>query len=158
MIAGTAGGRIGLGYAADSKKGVEVVYSGQRCGALGLHKSTQQIDSTMAKALRVDPGADDRVLVAISLGTKPTAGYELTLVSWRAGDVPQIIVRQASPDPDAIVAQVLTVPCLVLRLPGKWADERKRVRVVTVQGVELGTVALARPFTAVRRRSEELGR
>ena len=64
------------------------------------------------------PGNAQR-LIAISRGEQPTAGYGLELISasTATGDEIEVIVRFREPLADAVVAQVITQPCLVLALP-----------------------------------------
>lgn len=58
-------------------------------------------------------------LIAISRGEQPTAGYGLDLVSASTtnGETIEVIVNWREPAADAVVAQVITHPCLVLGLP-----------------------------------------
>ncbi len=64
------------------------------------------------------PG-DPKRLIAISRGEQPTAGYALELISasTATGDEIEIVVRFREPAADAVVAQIITKPCLVLGLP-----------------------------------------
>lgn len=58
-------------------------------------------------------------LVAISRGEQPTAGYgfELISASTTTGNEIMVTVRWREPAADAVVAQVITQPCLVIGLP-----------------------------------------
>ena len=66
-----------------------------------------------------DTPGDDQRLVAISRGEQPTAGYALELISasTTTGDEIEAVVAWREPPADAVVAQVMTHPCLVLGLP-----------------------------------------
>jgi hypothetical protein len=72
-----------------------------------------------------------RAVIAVFLGTKPTAGYEVAVrrVAVVSGRL-RITVEVVQPSPDAILAQVLTSPfhvvtvarsALPARLPSRWA-------------------------------------
>ncbi len=62
---------------------------------------------------------DPQRLIAISRGEQPTAGYALELISasTATGDEIEIVVRFREPAADAVVAQMITQPCLILGLP-----------------------------------------
>ena len=58
------------------------------------------------------------VLIAISRGEQPTTGYAMNLKESRLRvQTLEIIVDWESPPPDAMTAQMVTHPCLVLGLP-----------------------------------------
>ncbi|MFE8072201.1 protease complex subunit PrcB family protein [Marinobacteraceae bacterium S3BR75-40.1] len=62
--------------------------------------------------------------LVVSLGQRPTAGYNLTLESAAAeDDILAISVRVNEPGENAMVAQVMTQPCLILSVLGEgWKD------------------------------------
>jgi hypothetical protein len=67
-------------------------------------------------------------IVIVTLGQKPTAGYSVGLAETRAdGDVLNLVMSVTEPPPDAMTAQVITSPCVVLALP---ADGWQQVRVM----------------------------
>lgn len=62
-------------------------------------------------------------LLILRAGTKPSAGYRLTIEEQAVVDgVLQLHVRLRGPAPDAMVAQVLTSPCLALWVPSGVVD------------------------------------
>jgi hypothetical protein len=70
-----------------------------------------------------DPAAlaagDGETILWVDLGERPTAGHSVGLRGDRAtvsGDTLVLAVDYAQPAPDAIVAEVLTRPCLVVRV------------------------------------------
>jgi PrcB C-terminal len=65
------------------------------------------------------PSGGAQRFIAISRGEQPTAGYGLELISasTATGDEIEVIVHWREPSADAVVAQVITKPCLVLGLP-----------------------------------------
>ena len=82
----------------------------------------------------------DLLLVAISRGQQPTPGYALSLDSALAeGTTALIQVIWDSPPSDAVLAQVITHPCLVVGLP---SASFSKVRVVDQDHDELGRLSL----------------
>ena len=84
------------------------------------------------------PG-DDQRLIAISRGEQPTAGYALELISasTATGDEITVVVAWREPAADAVVAQVITHPCLVLGLPDAATGP---VSVTLEDGTPLGSL------------------
>ena len=81
-------------------------------------------------------------VLAISMGTRPTAGYALALHETAvavADGVATVVVRFDEPAPGAMLAQVLTSPCLLVRIP---RDGLREVRVVDPAGVARATAAV----------------
>lgn len=84
--------------------------------------------------------ADEDVLIAVSNGSQPTPGYAFKLEAAEArGD--EIILKYSwmQPAPDAVLAQVVTSPCSVVRLvnAGRAASVSARL-----DGTELGRAKL----------------
>mgnify|MGYP001825925314 FL=1 len=78
-------------------------------------------------------------MVSISLGQQPTAGYALSLDSaFAEGTTALIRVIWDSPPADAVLAQVITHPCLVVGLP---SASFSKVRVVDQDLDELGRLS-----------------
>jgi hypothetical protein len=80
----------------------------------------------------VDFARDGVVLVA--MGRRATAGYGVGLESEQVqvkGGVATLVVRFDEPPPGAIMAQVITSPCLLVALPREGLRE---VRVVDAAG------------------------
>ena len=63
------------------------------------------------------------MVVAVFLGSRPTAGFEVEITGWseKAGAL-IVQYREARPPRDAITAQVITSPCYVAALP-RFAGE-----------------------------------
>jgi hypothetical protein len=83
---------------------------------------------------------DDLLLIAVSRGSRPTAGYALELVGARREATTAIIeVRWQAPEPGAMLAQVITHPCLVVGLP---AEAIARVEARDQYGEPIGSLDL----------------
>jgi hypothetical protein len=96
----------------------------------------------------VDFARDGVVLVA--MGRRSTAGYALALASRRAevkGGVATLSVRFEEPAPGAVLAQVVTSPCLLVALPRKGLRE---VRVVDAGGVVRAVAPVSAPESPSR--------
>jgi len=81
-------------------------------------------------------------VVLIGMGERRTGGHTVELaspVARRTGRVAVVRVAFRSPAPGALVAQVITSPCLAVRLPRAGLDE---VRVATEDGTVLGAAPL----------------
>jgi len=75
-------------------------------------------------------------LIVVAIGEKPTAGYGLAYDGAKLdGRTLIVTVRETAPPPDAMTAQVITHPCLVLEIP---EGELDRVRVVDAAGTVIG--------------------
>ncbi|MFO7838988.1 MAG: protease complex subunit PrcB family protein [Desulfosalsimonadaceae bacterium] len=79
----------------------------------------------------------DAGLLLVHMGEKPTSGYFLELLpesAHRADSTAVLRLKWQAPDPDAMVAQVITHPCILIRLPGsgfskiRILDSRGRIR------------------------------
>jgi len=80
------------------------------------------------------------LLVAISRGRQPTPGYSLSLeAARRVEDRAVLTVRWQTPESGAVLAQVMTHPCLVVGLPEQGI---RQVEAVDQHGDSLGTLAL----------------
>jgi hypothetical protein len=86
---------------------------------------------------------DDVLLVALSRGAQPTPGYGFGLTGvTRRGAVATIRVNWMTPPADAILAQVITDPCLVVAFPGAGL---RRVQAEDQHGAVIGRLELAAP-------------
>lgn len=86
------------------------------------------------------PAAEGLLLVAISRGRQPTPGYALSLAGARRQDDTAIVeVHWDTPEPGAVLAQMMTHPCLVVALP---KDDFRRVEAVDQSGRSLGSLDL----------------
>lgn len=85
-------------------------------------------------------GDSPALLIAISRGRQSTPGYGLSLVEARRfGNRAVIEVAWRTPESGAVLAQVVTHPCLVVGLPGQGLE---RVEAVDQSGATLGTLDL----------------
>jgi hypothetical protein len=84
----------------------------------------------------------DLLLIAISRGEQPTAGYRLDLTGVRREPGTAVIdVQWDTPEPDAMVAQVLTHPCLVIGLDETGIDGLNRVEARDQHGTVIGAIS-----------------
>ena len=86
-----------------------------------------------------DASATTLHLIAIVPPASPTAGYGLTLAESQVAlaDPLTLRINVVKPNPDAMVAQMITHPCLVV---GIESDAIKHVRVVDDAGHLIGEV------------------
>jgi len=63
------------------------------------------------------------MVVAVFLGSRPTAGYAVEIVGYRqAGDAIVVQYRETAPAPDAITAQVIVSPYDVVAIPKRTGN------------------------------------
>jgi len=59
-------------------------------------------------------------ILFVHMGRQPTGGYALEYVSGHAhisGKTATVVLKWITPDPDAMVTQAITHPCIMLKLP-----------------------------------------
>lgn len=148
LLACAQGPQDAISDAGDARQ----VYSGQQCGqaddpgarwlgdqdALGGVLSGQnrtQIGFAQTEPPDVDFTREH--VVSISMGQRPTGGYNLTLADKKVvveNETAMVRIDWIEPPPEAFVTQALTSPCLLLALPrGDYArlkivDRNDRVR------------------------------
>jgi hypothetical protein len=108
--------------------------------ALAELRGTHLIEMTEAPAATMTP----LHLIAIVPPESPTAGYSLTLAESRVdlADPLELRVNVAKPPPDAMLAQVITHPCLVVGIENPAI---KRVRVLDNADQLIGEVDISKP-------------
>jgi protease stability complex PrcB-like protein len=98
-------------------------------------------------------------VLGVYMGQRPTAGYALALQDPTvaiADGVGRVVVRFEEPLAGAMVAQVLTSPCLLVRMP---KDDIRLLRVVDPAGtVRASANVLSAPAPEERRRPDGPGR
>jgi hypothetical protein len=150
-----AKGRCG----ADREVPVEVVVAASQCGGEGEGVTVRRLASDQelrgearagdeirgsARQQLEDPAPDfeREAVLLVSMGQQRSAGYAVELarpVALVKDEVAGLQVNLRRPAPGAMTAQVLTSPCLVVKLPREGLAE---VRVVDVDGKALGAVKL----------------
>lgn len=113
---------------------------GRRAVMQALGRRRADRDGVLAAVRGLDFNA--RAVVEISLGQRDSAGYAVRLADTTALIERQVLrlrVRVEAPAPDAITAQVVTSPCLMVVVP---RGDYRRVRVVDVDGQPLGSANL----------------
>lgn len=101
------------------------------------------------RTLKKDPceaagGVDfsSEAVLVINMGRKPTGGYSLTLAGEkiRISDGTAVVrVRRTVPDPNAVLPQVISHPCMMLRIT---RGDYSRVRVVDQDNQAMGEITL----------------
>ena len=115
---------------ADDGVAVEVLASADQCGrdkaALVWIENRSDLPGLESIATASEPvlNAGDPVLL-VYLGQKPTPGYSAGLQGAGLADGRlHIDLKAEEPDPGAMLAQVITTPCVALRIPADVdADE-----------------------------------
>lgn len=123
----------------------EVVTMVNQCGLdnPGVHSQRTGGDafsSELQAALdEVRLPADRRALV-VSLGSKPTPGYGLSMseARWYGYSTLNLTMAAEEPSDDAFMAQVITTPCAIIDVPAEGWDQ---IRVVAdLPGFPVGWV------------------
>src|SRR5262249_54965084 len=109
-------------------KGIEMRTLSQSGAALRLrcacYTATLSLGLGMASLAEGDSGDapiafhSTELVVGLFLGQQPTAGYRAQVVRLEVGDSEvRVICQVHNPPPDAVVAQVLTQPFHLIRMP-----------------------------------------
>jgi hypothetical protein len=119
---------------------IRSVYTGIHCAAVSPQPSLTRIDSPAeleAAMARMQPGAvigsvafDRRRVVRIDMGVQPTAGYGVSLASSQArvdNGILELPLRWRAPPPGAMLAQVLTSPCVLVSVPDRGYRELRAI-------------------------------
>ncbi len=113
-----------------------VLFQGQQCGRQAAAPALSRIADAQALAalarrvgrpfsLSEEPDFERRIVLLVEMGMRPTTGYGLALAG------PVVAVKRSSaeltlawrrPAPDAMLAQMVTSPCLLLSLPPAGYD------------------------------------
>jgi hypothetical protein len=152
------GGAERGGCKPDREAPVEVVRSSQTCGGEGEGFSARRIASAdelrTALPLTATIGGPERsaeaaapdferdAVLLLSMGQRRTGGYALELarpVALVKGDVAGVQVLLREPPAGAVTAQVLTSPCLVVKLPREGLRE---VKIAGEDGKVLASIPL----------------
>jgi hypothetical protein len=104
-------------------------------------QSTQTIlGSSNKPQIAVDFSRD--VIVGIWMGKKPTTGYGLSIEEESAEIKDHSAIVQVNlnePDPDTMLAQMMTSPCLLIKLP---KGDYRSVEVFSQHSDRLATLSL----------------
>ena len=163
MLVGLAVGACGSGVGKTTGQAVsplvmETLYLGQQCGGAAPQPAAQWIGAAgdlsvlwqrlgnrFAGSPRPAPPEVDFAehgVLLLSMGQRPTGGYGLALRDQAVlvvGHSARVDVQWQEPLPGELVPQVLSSPCLLLRLPrGDFAE----VRVVDQHDVERFRVSI----------------
>jgi hypothetical protein len=126
----------------------EQLYAGSHCGREKPEPEARWIadaDAYRQRFRQLDPSARrpppavrfaESIVVLVELGRKPTAGYGISLAEPTVkvdGGNAELRLHWQAPAPDAMSAQVITSPCVLVRLP---RGDYSRVVVLDQQGQE----------------------
>ena len=158
LLGGLLGGVQGCAQPANPGAGrtgpltAEVLYSTNQCGLAASHPTAVWIDNPQSLAQiyqgfpvlpQIQPPPVDFAqsgVLLIGMGQRPTAGYGLGLVEGSPqlkGDTLEVKVNWWEPSPGRLQAQVLTTPCLLVKIP---AVPFQRVTIIDQTGqVRLST-------------------
>ncbi|MFU8814416.1 MAG: protease complex subunit PrcB family protein [Pseudomonadales bacterium] len=141
---------LAVGCAAEANLRAETVLNHHHCE--GLEPGVTRVDLPTVAAIRgsnllsapggaaTAEGDTELLMIAISRGQQATAGYGWSLEGARVEGATAVVdVHWQTPDPDAMVAQVITHPCLVVGLPHEGLS---RVEVRDQTGEPVGSVDL----------------
>lgn len=142
---------------ANGQPGIEILYSSQQCGRSQASPSATWIDNTRQLETRVtqirstllggkplalpEPDFQHEIALLVEMGQQPTAGYRIALTG--VGDLhithdkAHLALDWIHPPDGAIVAQITSSPCLLLKLErGNYTS----VQVLNRQGnIKTGT-------------------
>jgi hypothetical protein len=155
---GAAGPRDSLASAASATPGAAVLRASALCGIESREASVRWIateEEYQAALAALDqgrlPGAAPAIaavdfathgVLLVQMGRRPTAGYALDLATEQVvteGGVGVVRVNWVEPLEDAVVAQVLTSPCLLVSVR---KEQLRSVKVVDQAGRTRETVEL----------------
>ncbi|MBK9518574.1 MAG: protease complex subunit PrcB family protein [Anaeromyxobacter sp.] len=140
------------GCSPDREVAVTVVRAGATCGGEAPGPSVRRLAS-QAELIAAFPAAlggapapavdfEAAAVLLVSAGQRPTAGHAVELAAPKApvkGGVALVQVALRAPPADAMTAQVVTSPCLVVSLPRAGLGE---VKVAEGERALLGSVTL----------------
>lgn len=106
-----------------------------------LEQNTHILSSSPKETITPIDFSND-VIVAIWMGAKPTAGYGLSLERESAEvkeDTAVVQVNFKTPDANAMMAQVITKPCLLIKIP---KNNYRKIAVVSQKNKNVATLQL----------------
>lgn len=101
----------------------------QEAGAR-LLANMSEASEALGKSVEANIDPDHEALILVSLGTRPTPGYQVTLNSSKHSpdtDTYRLPIDYQEPAEDAIMAQVITTPCALLAV-----ERTPAIRTLTV--------------------------
>jgi len=138
------------GCALETQVDVVTVFTHGNCGR--AVSGVELVDLEAVAALRPSTrligmkGAPERaeegvLLVAIGQGTRPTPGYGLAVAKPGVLDAGTLTlpIAEKRPPEDAVMAQMITQPCLVVGVPETGVSS---VKAVTADGTVIGEVSI----------------
>ena len=86
-------------------------------------------------------------ILFVHMGRQPTGGYALEYVPGHAhisGETATVVLKWMTPDPAAMVTQVITTPCMMLKMPKTGFT---RIEIIDQHGRLKAAIDLGQPKT-----------
>ncbi len=86
-------------------------------------------------------------ILFVHMGRQPTGGYALEYVPGHAhisGKTATVVLKWMTPDPAAMVTQVITSPCMMLKMP---KTNFKRIEIIDQHGRLKAAIEMEQPKT-----------
>lgn len=113
-----------------------VLFQGQQCGRQASAPALSRIEDAQALAALAkrigrpfpfseEPDLQRRIVLLVEMGMRPTTGYGLALADSAVAvkrSSAALTLAWRRPPPDAMLAQMVTSPCLLLSLPPAGYD------------------------------------
>ncbi len=127
-VGASSSSEVRYGDAASARVEVSVLYIGMQCGREEPDAQASWVKNAIELQHLYDKFQQEAMstidfdrerLVLMEMGLRPTLGYRLALMNSRAwielGNV-EILLEWIAPDRDMMVGEILTSPCLLLKL------------------------------------------
>ena len=142
---------IDKNYKSDKPYAIEVIYSSQQCGRdkpspnAAWIDNQEQLEASIKQIQRGVLGGDpinlprpdfqNEMALLVEMGQKPTAGYQLELIDsglYISQNQAYVTLNWVVPPKDRVLAQVISSPCLLLKMK---RGDYKTIRVQDNAGV-----------------------
>jgi hypothetical protein len=142
---------IDKNYQPEKQSAIEVIYSSQQCGRNKVSPSATWIDNQEQLEVSIKqiqrgvlggdpinlpkPDFQNEMALLVEMGQKPTSGYQLELIDdglYISQNHGYLTLKWVVPSKDSLLAQVISSPCLLLKLK---RGDYKIIRVLDDAGV-----------------------
>ena len=107
------------------------------------YEDLAQLRGSKLLAMTTTPASQDTdlLLLAVSKGRQPTPGYSFELLNaFNDAGIATVEVRWIEPPKDAVLAQMITHPCIVI---GLQRGEFAQLRAIDDQGNRIGELSIS---------------